>query len=120
LVCGICRFSVLTSKGYDDATKEAQRFGIIGPAEIDYEVNRVIYSDAEPRPEQFGTQQVYSPSNTAIQELIEPVAISGTDKDVEPNQPAPHESDISVPVRDSGKPSTATVSRLVLLVPAGS
>lgn len=48
LVCDMCRFSALTSKGYQDATVEAERFGLIGPAEdISSKVKVVMESFAQ-------------------------------------------------------------------------
>jgi len=34
LVCPICNYFVLTSKGYEDAISEARKYGLVGPAEI--------------------------------------------------------------------------------------
>jgi hypothetical protein len=39
LVCRICRYSLLTSKGYDKALEVARSFGLVGPAEV---VNEII------------------------------------------------------------------------------
>lgn len=74
LVCEMCHFSALTSQGYQKAIVEAEKFGLVGPAEEISVKGKVIGESVTPIDDQFVVPNVAMSTST-----IQALARSGED-----------------------------------------